>query len=64
MVKLFRFLLVNFGSRLDPAMEPFYCLYVLLTKLAEKSAHCIRKYCERSEQNSAPKKFQKRSKLA
>ena len=28
MVKLFRyFLLVIFGSRLDPAMEPFYCLY-------------------------------------
>jgi len=34
MVKLFRFfLLVIFGSHLDPAMEPFYCLYVLLATL-------------------------------
>ena len=44
MVKLFRFfLLVIFGNRLDPAMEPFYCLYVLLATLTENSAHCVRK---------------------
>ena len=42
MVKLFRFfLLVIFGSHLDPAMEPFYCLYVLLATLTENSARSV-----------------------
>ena len=42
MVKLFRFfLLVIFGSRLDPAMESFYCLYALLATLAENSARSV-----------------------
>ena len=44
MVKLFRFfLLVIFGSHLDPAMEPFYCLYVLLATQAENSACSVLK---------------------